>query len=125
MIPYATYKVVHLIGIMLAFAALGGVMLTVANGATKQTSRVKKLIGITHGVAMFVVLLGGFGLLARLKIVQSASFPGWVWGKLTIWLVLSVMLAVPYRKPELALPLFFLLPVLGGIAAWLAIYKPF
>lgn len=125
MIPYATYKVVHLIGIMLAFAALGGVMLTVANGATKQTSRVKKLIGITHGVAMFVVLLGGFGLLARLKIVQSASFPGWVWGKLTIWLILSVMLAVPYRKPELARPLFFLLPVLGGIAAWLAIYKPF
>jgi uncharacterized membrane protein SirB2 len=125
MIPYATYKVVHLIGIMLAFAALGGVMLTVANGATKQTSRVKKLVGITHGVAMFVVLLGGFGLLARLNIVQSATFPGWVWGKLAIWLILSVMLAVPYRKPELARPLFFLLPVLGGIAAWLAIFKPF
>jgi hypothetical protein len=125
MIPYETYKVVHLVGIIFAFAGLGGLMLTVANGATKQTSKVRKLIGISHGVAMFVVLLGGFGLLARLKIVHGAAFPGWVWGKLIIWVLVSALLAVPYRKPELARPLFFLLPVLGGVAAWLAIYKPF
>jgi uncharacterized membrane protein SirB2 len=125
MIPYQTYKVVHLVGIMLAFAVLGGLMLTVANGATKQNSKVRKLIGITHGIALFIVLLGGFGLLARLGIIHGASFPGWVWGKLTVWVLLAIMLAVPYRKPELARPLFFLLPVLGAIAAWLAIYKPF
>jgi uncharacterized membrane protein SirB2 len=125
MIPYLTYKVVHLVGIMLTFAVLGGLMLTVANGATKQNSKVKKLIGITHGVALFIVLLGGFGLLARLGMVHGASFPGWVWGKLAIWVLLGIMLAVPYRKPELARPLFFLLPVLGAIAAWLALYKPF
>jgi hypothetical protein len=125
MISYATYKVVHLIGIMLMFAVLGGLTLTVANGATKQTSKVRRLIGIAHGIALFVVLLGGFGLLARLGIVHGAGFPGWVWGKLTIWALLAIMLAVPYRRPELARPLFMLLPVLGGIAAWFAIYKPF
>lgn len=124
MISYQAYKVVHLLGIMLTFAVLGGLMLTVANGATKQNSKVKKLIGITHGIALFIVLLGGFGLLARLGIVHG-GFPGWVWGKLTIWGLLAIMLAVPYRKPEWARPLFFLLPVLGAIAAWLAIYKPF
>jgi hypothetical protein len=29
------------------------------------------------------------------------------------------------RKPELAPWLFFAIPLLGGIAAWLAVYKPF
>lgn len=124
MIPYQAYKIVHLVGVMLTFAVLGGLMLTVANGATKQNSKVRKLIGMTHGIALFVVLLGGFGLLARLGITHG-GFPGWVWGKLTIWVLLGIMLAVPYRKPELARPLFFLMPVLGAIAAWLAIYKPF
>jgi hypothetical protein len=124
MIPYQAYKVVHLVGIMLTFAVLGGLMLTVANGASKQSNKVRKLIGITHGFALFIVLLGGFGLLARLGITHG-GFPGWVWGKLTIWVLFGIMLAVPYRKPELARPLFFLLPVLGAIAAWLAIYKPF
>jgi hypothetical protein len=28
------------------------------------------------------------------------------------------------RKPELAPRLFLLFPLLGGIAAWLAVYKP-
>jgi hypothetical protein len=37
MIPYETYKVLHILGVLLAFATLGGLALTVANGATKST----------------------------------------------------------------------------------------
>lgn len=122
MISFQVYKVVHLVALFLAFATLGGLALTVANGATKETSRVRRLIAVTHGVAMFLILLGGFGMLARLGI--TSTFPLWVWAKLAIWVVIAGMLALPYRKPELAKPIFWLLPVLGGLAAWLAIYKP-
>lgn len=122
MISFQVYKIVHLVALFLAFATLGGLALTVANGSTKETSSVRKLIAITHGVAVFFVLLGGFGMLARLGIV--GKFPLWVWGKLTIWVIVAGLLAVPYRKPQLARPIFWLLPVLGGVAAWLAIYKP-
>ena len=45
MIPYETYKVLHILGVLLAFATLGGLALTVANGATKSTSSVRRLIG--------------------------------------------------------------------------------
>lgn len=122
MIAYETYKVVHLIGLFLSFATLGGLALTVANGATKASSAVRGLIAKAHGVALFIVLLGGFGMLARLKV--HFPFPGWIWAKLVIWALVAGLLAVPYRRPELARPIFWLLPVLGGLAGWLAIYKP-
>ena len=124
MISYQTYKVLHILGVLLAFAAVGGLALTVANGATRATSSVRRLIGVTHGVAMFIILLGGFGALARLGVMHG-NLPGWVLVKLACWVVLAVLVAIPYRKPELARPIFWFLPVLGGIAVVMAIYKPF
>ena len=124
MIPFETYKVLHILGVLLAFAALGGLALTVANGATKQTSSVRRLIAITHGTAMFLILLGGFGALARLGMAHG-DLPGWVLVKLACWIVLGVLVAIPYRKPGLARTIFWFLPALGGIAVVMAIYKPF
>jgi hypothetical protein len=52
------------------------------------------------------------------------GFPLWIWLKIAIWVAMSVSLVVIRRAPGLRVPLFFLLPVLGGIAAWLAIARP-
>jgi len=123
MIRYETYKVLHILGVLLAFATLGGLALTVANGATRSTSSVRRLVAITHGVAMVIILLGGFGALARLGV--RGNLPGWVLVKLACWVVLAVLVVIPYRKPSLARPIFWFLPVLGGIAVVMAIYKPF
>ncbi|HEX5632284.1 MAG TPA: hypothetical protein VFX50_03615, partial [Gemmatimonadales bacterium] len=103
--------------------ALGGLLLTVANGATKQTSGVRRLIAGWHGASLFLVLLGGFGALARLN--GGGGLPGWVIVKLVLWLALAAIVALPYRRPELARPLFWLLPVVGGVAVYMALYKPF
>ena len=124
MIPYETYKVLHILGVLLAFATLGGLALTVANGATKSTSSVRRLIGISHGVATIIILLGGFGALARLGVMHG-NLPGWVLVKIACWAVLAVLVAIPYRKPDLARNIFWCLPVLGGVAVVMAIYKPF
>ena len=123
MIPYETYKVLHILGALLAFATLGGLALTVANGATKSTSSVRRLVAISHGVAMFIILLGAFGALARLGVMHG-NLPGWILVKLACWVVLAVLVAIPYRRPGLARTTFWLLPVLGGIAVVMAIYKP-
>jgi hypothetical protein len=72
---------------------------------------------------VFLVLLGGFGMLARLGITHS-GFPGWIWVKLAVWAVVAAALFLPRRNPALAKPLLFALPVLGGLAAYMAIYKP-
>lgn len=123
MISYEAYKVLHLLAIMLLFLSFGGLALYVAAGGTRAANPHRKLIAALHGTATFLVLLGGFGLLARLGIMQG-GFPLWVWLKLLIWLVLGMAVILPYRRPALAKPLFLLYPVLGAVAAWAAIYKP-
>jgi hypothetical protein len=128
MISYSVYRLVHLVGIILLFVVLGGLSYSAARSGTAGTgtggTRPRRLAMILHGVALFIVLLGGFGLMARLGVVHGVDWPGWVWAKLAIWLLAGAAVVVPKRKPEWALGLFVLLPVLGGLAAWLAIFKP-
>ena len=105
----------HIVGGFLLFAAIGALCLGAADDP-----RGRKLGAIGHGVGLLLVLLTGIGIIARSHI----GFPMWVWWKIVIWVLLSVSLVVIRRAPGLRVPLFFLLPVLGGIAAWLAIARP-
>lgn len=124
MISLLVYKVVHLLGMFMLFTVLGGIALHAVNGGTKQSNTGRRLIAIMHGVALFVILLGGFGMLARLGMVQG-MLPGWVLAKLAIWVVMPVLGMMAYRKPAAAKLLLVAIPVLGGVAAWIALYKPF
>ena len=123
MFSYEAYKVLHLLAVMLLFVTFGGLAIYVAAGGTRAANPHRKLIAALHGTATFLILLAGFGLLARLGMVRG-GFPLWVWLKLGIWLVLGFAVVLPYRRPALARPLFLLYPVLGALAAWAAIYKP-
>lgn len=125
MISYSVYRLVHLVGIFLLFVVLGGLSYGATRTGTAGASpRRRRLAAVLHGVALFIVLLGGFGLMARLGIVHGLAWPGWVWAKMAIWLLAGAAVVIPKRKPEWAPGLFVLLPVLGGLAAWLAIFKP-
>lgn len=142
MISYEVYRLVHLVGIIFLFVVLGGISLAASRTAPAglvedpgggptgdsnpiRTTRLsRRLTMALHGTALFIVLLGGFGLLARLGITHGMSWPAWVWAKLAIWALAAAAVMVPRRKPEWAPALFLALPVLGGIAAWLAIFKP-
>ena len=123
MIPYEAYKVLHLLAVLLLFLCFGGLAMYVAGGGGRAGNPNRKLIAALHGTAAFLVLLGGFGLLARLGLVRG-GFPIWVWIKLVVWAILALAVLLPYRRPALARPLFLLYPVLGGLAAWAAVYKP-
>jgi hypothetical protein len=120
--PYEVYRVLHLFSAFLLFTSLGGLAVRGMIGdAAGPTAR--KLGAITHGVAMFLVLLGGFGMLARLG--MTSGLPGWIHAKLTIWVLLAAAVMIPKRFPHLSRPLFLIAPVLGGLAAWIAQNKPF
>jgi hypothetical protein len=124
MISYSVYRVVHLVGIFILFAVLGGL----AWGGARAEARgaiSRPLAMALHGIGLFIVLLGGFGLLARIGVMHGMNWPGWVWGKLVIWLLLGAAVIIPKRKPEWGAALLLLIPTLGGVAAWLAIFKPF
>lgn len=106
----------------MVFMALAGVATNAINGGPK-THPWRKPIAITHGVGLFLSLLGGFGLLARLGIVHG-GLPGWVLAKLGIWILFAVLIAVVSRKPSWAKPVWPLIIILGGVAAYLAGSKP-
>lgn len=122
---YAAYKIVHLLGIFALLVALAGMASSAAGGQTKEESPSYKPLLLLHGLGALVALTGGFGLLARLNLEPGFPFPGWIWGKLVLWTVLGGLVALPYRKRTLARPILFLLPVLGFLGAFLAVYKPF
>lgn len=120
---YETYKLVHYTGIFLATSALAGLafVATVAKSIADHPWR--KLAVMAHGVGLFLVLLGGFGMLARLGL--TAGLPGWATGKLVIWVLLGGALALAKRAPRLALPLWLGTVVASVGAAYLALVKPF
>jgi hypothetical protein len=122
MIPLPVYKNIHLLGMVMIFMALGGLLLHRINGGTQRHAW-RKPVAITHGVGMLLLLLGGFGMLARLGIFWP--WPGWVTAKAIIWLVLGGLVTVIFRNPSLARPLWWITIALGGFAAYLAGQKPF
>jgi hypothetical protein len=122
MIPLLVYKNLHLLGVLMIFVALGGLILQQIQ-ATTRVQVWRKPVAVTHGIGMVLALVGGFGMLARLGIFWP--WPGWVLGKIIIWLVLGVLVALIGRAPALAKWLWWITIALGAIAAYLALNKPF
>jgi hypothetical protein len=122
MFSYQLYNVVHIVGLIFLMAGLGG--MSSVEVPSHRRAWIRRSLAAFHGLGVFLILLGGFGMLARLGIVQGIAWPGWLWAKVIIWGVLGVSAFIPYRYPRAALPLLFLLPLLGGLAAYMAIYKP-
>ena len=116
------YKSLHIFGLFLSTTSLGGIAIHAANGGTKATSRTRTLTASMFGIGMLVSLAGGFGQAARLGMTNTAIFPGWLWAKIAIWIVVAVLAILPYRIPALAKPIYLLVPLLTGLAAYLAIF---
>ena len=122
MFSISLYKLIHLFGAFLLFSALGGASVLAMTGDETSGGRIRKLAGILHGVALLLILLGGFGLVAKLAF--AGGWPLWVWLKIVIWLLLGGASVLIRRAGRSAGLLLFLIPILGAIAAYLAIYKP-
>ncbi|MFO8173143.1 MAG: hypothetical protein ACQET1_08650 [Gemmatimonadota bacterium] len=122
---YITYKLIHLFGLFALFVALAGMAAHAAAGHDKKENTGYRSLLILHGAGALIALIGGFGLLARVGMAHGALFPGWVWAKLALWVVLGGLIALPYRNRGLAGAMLFVLPFLGLLGAYLADFKPF
>lgn len=122
--PYAVYKLIHFLGIFTLFGALVAAAMHVLRGGTRADDRYRLRLLVAHGVAAFLIVLGGFGMLARLGVLHGA-LPGWAVAKLVIWVVAAAAVALPYRGRGAARVVLVALPVLLLAAAATALYKPF
>jgi hypothetical protein len=126
-IPYTVYKVVHYTGIFLLLSALATTLARAAAirlaGSGLAVDPWRRRLITAHGVGLFLVLLGGFGMLARLDITEGLGLPGWIWAKLGIWTILGGAIAAR-RSERLAPVALAAAPVLAALAGWVALYKP-
>jgi hypothetical protein len=125
MFSHELYNVVHIVGLVLLMLALGGIALAGDAAGTPRSGAHRRTVLLMHGLGIFLILLGGFGMLARLGMVEESSWPGWLWVKIAVWGTLGLAAFVPTRYPRAARPLLLFVPVLAGLAAYMAIYKPF
>ncbi|MBO9668548.1 MAG: hypothetical protein J7501_17250 [Bdellovibrio sp.] len=119
---YEFYKIMHLLGLICLFFGFGGLLVAAYSGVTlKSNARVMSFA--THGLGLLLLLVGGFGMLAKMGLM--AQMPGWVYGKLAIWVLMGAGISVVKRKGYIGWPVAILLLGLGTTAAILAITKPF
>ena len=116
--PAYIYKIIHIVGVMLTFLSFGGLIFRSILGSDDK--KLKRFAFISNGIGLFLVLLGGFGLLAR----YQYGWQPWVIGKLVIWVILGGLLVVINRKPELGKTIWWIVILLGATAAYLAGVKP-
>lgn len=115
-----TYVFIHLIGILVLFMALGGTLVHVLNGGTKQSNAWAKPLAAMHGAGLLVILI--FGLLGLVSLgVKPSDFNMYVWIKLLIWLFLGAALVLPYKVQGSAKFLMFVVPLLGAVAAYIGL----
>lgn len=120
--PYEFYKLLHISGLILMFSGQCALLGAFASGNLPQKSwRIS--LAIVHGLGMLFLLVSGFGMLARLGLVNG--LPTWAIAKLTIWLVMGATLALAKRRSQLKMILVLIWAMLGVAAAFIAIYKPF
>jgi hypothetical protein len=123
MFSYQLYNLLHILGIVLVFMALGGLALHGANGGTKDSNKSRGLVMATHGVGVLLILVAGFGMLARTR-AMAGGLPGWLHPKLLIWVLIGAAPAILSRKPEWGKALWFVLPLLAATAAYFGINHP-
>ena len=114
MLSLSVYKVIHIFGVLVLFLGYG---VLIGDGNKRRAA------SIAHGLGLVIILVAGFGALARLGVMGTA-WPLWIWAKLAIWVTLGGLMTAAKKSPAVAKALWWLLPVLGGAAAYLAIYKP-
>ena len=113
------YKILHLVGIFMLFSAIGGAV--VRSILAEKSAALEKLIIANHGLGLLLILIAGFGQLAKI----GMEFSGWVIVKIVIWLVLGAMIVPIKKKPQMNKVWWYSALVFGALAAYMALYKPF
>ncbi|MAZ47664.1 MAG: hypothetical protein CME65_03825 [Halobacteriovoraceae bacterium] len=117
MLSYQVYKIVHVVSIVLFFS-----MFAKAAYAAKS----EKMDKISTGIFLVLILIGGFGLMARLGIGKGGGWPVWIYLKLAIWTIVGAVGHISLKRfPQHSVKVFWGSVGLLTVASYLANYKPF
>ena len=124
--PYLLLKTIHLVGVCLTLIGVAGLATHAANGGPKRDNAVYGLLAGLHGTGLLLVLVCGGGMLMQALRTPGTLSPAWLTAKLVLWTLFAFAAVVPYRWPRRARGVLAVgLPVLGALAAVVAVLKPF
>ena len=118
---FLVYKVLHLAAIAGVAASVGALAFLAVGGGDKDSAPHRALAFATHGVSMLLLLVTGFGMVARLG--SSFASP-WIWGKLALWLIVGSLIRMATKSASFGKVVWALVPLLIAIAGFLALHKP-
>jgi hypothetical protein len=104
----AFYHIAHLVGLILLFVGFGAL----ASGNRKGM--------MYHGIGLLILLIAGFGIIAKLKIPYTSHF---IIAKGVIFLILGFLPVLIKKKTLSAGAVMWIAIVLGGCAAYLGYTK--
>ena len=81
----------------------------------------RKKVMIITGVSSLLVLIGGFGLQAKLAV----GWPGWLFVKIVCWLTLSALAGFGYRRRQSAPTLAAVAFACVAVAVVMVYVRPF
>jgi hypothetical protein len=116
----AIYHVLHILGILMLFMGYGALIANSLSGANAKNVRI--LAASTSGIGLLLMLVAGFGLIARL---YGNEFEIWMWAKFGVWLLFGVLIVAIKRQPKLGYFYWLLSLLLGLLSAWMVYFKPF
>lgn len=105
------YKVIHLLGVMGVFTALGAVI----------SSQKTKGYAALHGISLALIFVSGFGMIA--KLYQNNYTAPWVIVKIVVLIMMGAVLAMAKRRVFPPIASVLLILMLGAIAAWFGVMK--
>jgi hypothetical protein len=121
---YSLIKLGHLVGMMLLFLSLGGMVFAAYAGFGPEQRKIRRAAAMIHGIALLLILASGIAMLSSLGLLHGDP-PNWAKAKFGIFLVLggSIWLARKYSQAIWILIAFWIL--LGAAAGYLGLDKPF
>jgi uncharacterized membrane protein SirB2 len=117
---YNTYKILHVLGLVLLMLGLGAIL-----GAGREAAKARRFGGMLHGIGLLVMIVAGFGMMARQGIMGLSSWPMWLIAKMGIWVVIAILPVLVKRQVLPSAIGWLLAAALAATAAWLALTKPF
>jgi uncharacterized membrane protein len=121
MVSLEVYKMLHFVAIFAVVMVLGGIGF-MAFISRYQDHPWRKAAAIIHGIGVFLILLSGFGMLARLGL--TSGLPNWVIVKIAMLVFVAGVLMPLKRLPKLSFVFLTLVLIAVTFAGYVGSFKP-
>jgi hypothetical protein len=121
---YLSIKLFHLVGIMLLFLGLGGMVFPSCAGFGPAEKQIRRAVAFLPIIGLLFILVSGLAMLHGLGLLQGDP-PGWAKAKFLILLLFGGSIALIAKFGRAIWILIAAWILLGVAAAYLALHKPF